>query len=179
LRQNRQTPDIRINNLIRARELRVLSSDGENFGLLKTAEALKIARERDQDLIEISPNANPPVAKIMDFGKYQYDLKKKQKEAKAQARGSVETKNIQVKPATGTHDLELKSKTISKWLAEGHRVKLDLFLRGRAKYMDKEFLATRLDRVLAYLTVPYKIADPAKNSPKGLSIVIERDKANK
>ena len=169
-------PEIRINDLIRARELRVLSDSGDNYGVITTKEALVLAKEQELDLIEISPNAEPPVAKIMDFGKYQYDLKKKQKEAKASAKGSVETKNIQVKPSTGEHDLQLKANHVSKWLTQGHRVKVDLFLRGRAKYMDKKFLETRLERFMQFLTTEYKIADPAKKSPKGLSIIIERGK---
>lgn len=146
---------------------------GENYGVLTLEEALKKAAELDLDLIEISPNANPPVAKIADFGKFQYEEAKKQKQAKTKAH-TVEVKNIQVKLGTGDHDLTLKAKKASEWLSEGNRVKLDLFLPGRAKYLDQEFLKTRMDRLLKLLTVPYKIAAPPTKSPKGMTAIIER-----
>ena len=167
--------DVRINQRIRAPELRVIGADGENVGVLPLAEALKQAQESGFDLIEISPNANPPVAKIMDYGKFQYEEKKKQQQARTKLQ-NTETKSIQVKVGTGEHDLELKSKKASRWLSEGHRIKIDLFLRGRSKYMEKQFLEERIERFLRLLTEAYKIADPIKKSPKGLSMVIERDR---
>jgi translation initiation factor IF-3 len=93
--------------------------------------------------------------------------------AKAKAH-TVEVKNIQIKVGTGDHDLELKAKKSSEWLKEGNRIKIDLFLPGRTKYMDEKFLRERMDRVLKLITEQYKIADPAKKSPKGLSVIIER-----
>jgi len=163
----------RINNQIRAKELRVIDNENQNLGVLTFAEALKIAQERNLDLIEISPNANPPVAKIMNFGKYQYETSKKLKKAKAGAK-TTETKAVQIKIGTGDHDLELKAKTASKWLKEGHRIKMELFLSGRAKYMDEKFLKERLDRVLNLITEEYKIAESYKKGPKGLFITIEK-----
>ncbi len=137
-------------------------------------EALTKAHEKGLDLIEISPNATPPVAKIMEYGKYQYEENKKQKKAKSGAK-QAETKSIQIKIGTGDHDLELKAKNASKWLAEGHRIKVELFLSGRAKYMQEAFLRERLDRVLHLITETYKIAEPVKRGPKGLMLVIERE----
>ena len=147
--------------------------DGENLGVISFKEAIEKAREAGLDLIEISPKAIPPVAKIMDYGKFQYAENKKLKVAKTKAH-TVEVKNIQVKVGTGEHDLELKAKKASEWLKEGNRIRVDLFLPGRTKYMDKKFLRERIDRVLQLITEKYKIADEAKSSPKGLSIVIER-----
>ena len=143
------------------------------MGVLSLKEALEKARELSFDLIEISPDANPPVAKIMDYGKFQYDERKKEKSAKAKSK-TVETKNVQVKVGTGDHDLELKAKKASEWLTEGNRVKIDLFLVGRSKFMDIKFLKERLDRILRLLTANYKIAEEPKKSPKGLTIVIEK-----
>jgi len=163
----------RINNQIRAKELRVVGSSGENVGILTLEEALKKAYAEGLDLIEISPNANPPVAKIMEYGKYQYEKSKKQKKAKAGAK-TTETKSIQVKVGTGDHDLGLKAKHASEWLKEGHRVKVELFLHGRSKYMDKNFLKDRIDRVLHLITSPYKIAEEFKKGPKGYIMVIEK-----
>lgn len=167
---------IRINEAIRAPELRVVGAEGENYGVISTREALEKAREAGLDLIEISPNALPPVAKIMDFGKYQYDENKKQKAQKARVQ-TVETKSLQVKVATGDNDLMLKAKKASEWLAEGHRIKLDLFLSGRMKYMNEQFLRERLDRILVLISTPYKVADSIKKSPKGLTMVLEKAKA--
>ncbi|MES3005156.1 MAG: translation initiation factor IF-3 [Patescibacteria group bacterium] len=164
---------IRINNQIQAPELRVIMENGDNLGVLSLKDAIAQAMEAGLDLIEISPKAVPPVAKIMDYGKFQYTENKKLKVAKTKAH-TVEVKNIQVKVGTGDHDLELKAKKASTWLKEGHRIKIDLFLPGRTKYMDKKFLRERMDRVLTLITEQFKIADEAKQSPKGLSIVIEK-----
>ena len=136
-------------------------------------DALELAQKNGLDLIEISPNANPPVAKIMDFGKYQYEASKKLKKARAGAK-ATETKSVQVKIGTGDHDLELKAKTASKWLKEGHRIKVELFLSGRAKFMDEKFLKERLDRLMHLITEEYKIAEAYKRGPKGLFITIEK-----
>ena len=165
----------RINNQIRAKELRVLDNENKNLGILTFKEALELATQKGWNLIELSPIGNPPIAKIADFGKYQYEQSKKLKKAKAGAK-STETKSIQVKIGTGDHDLELKAKTASKWLKEGHRIKVELFLSGRAKYMDEKFLKERLDRVLHLITENYKISDPYKKGPKGLIVTIEKDK---
>ncbi len=165
----------RINNQIRAKELRVIDSENQNIGVLSFAEALKIAHEKDLDLIEITPNANPPVAKIMDFGKFQYENSKRLKKSRTNSK-PTETKSIQIKIGTGDNDLSLKAKNASKWLKEGHRIKVELFLAGRAKYMDEKFLKERLDRVLHLITEDYKIAESYKKGPKGLFITIEKAK---
>ena len=165
----------RINNQIRAKELRVLDSENKNLGVLSIKDALELAQNQGLDLIEVAPNATPPLAKIMDFGKYQYEANKKLKKSKAGAK-HTETKGIQIKIGTGDHDLELKAKTASKWLKEGHRIKVELFLAGRAKYMDEKFLRERLDRVLHLITEDYKISDAYKRGPKGLTTTIERAK---
>lgn len=166
----------RINANIRARELRVIDETGSNRGVISLEEALSLAKAANLDLIEISPNTVPPIAKIADYGKFQYEQNKKQKEIKAKSK-ITEVKNIQVKIGTGEHDLELKAKKTSEWLGEGHRVKIDLFLPGRAKHFDQAFLKERLERMLRLLTEDYKIADEAKKSPKGLSIIIEKASA--
>ncbi len=163
----------RTNHAIRAKEVRVIGPKGENFGVLSLEEALRKASEFDLDLIEISPNAVPPVAKITDLGKYMYAEQKKEKESKKKAH-SVEVKAIQVKLGTGDHDLSLKAKKASEWLAEGNRVQLNLFLPGRAKYLDQKFLRERLERILKLVTVPHKIATPPTKSPKGMTAIIER-----
>ena len=164
---------IRINQAIRAKELRVIGFDGENLGVLSLEEAQGAAEEAKSDLIEISPKAKPPVAKIMDYGQYRYELKKKAKEVKAKSH-VTETKTVQVKIGTGDNDLALKAKRVAGWLEEGHRVKVDLFLWGRYKYMEPAFLKERLTRFLKIIPAEYKIADEIKKSPKGYTVTIER-----
>ena len=168
----------RINKHIRAAELRVLGADGANLGVLSLKDALAAAEAAGLDLIEISPMATPPVAKIMDYGKFQYEQKKKLREAKAKSH-VTETKSAQVKIGTGEHDLNLKARRVSNWLGEGHRVKVDLFLWGRYKYMEFNFLKERLERFLHLITEEYKVADAIKKSPKGLSVTLERSKGEK
>jgi len=164
---------VRINQSIKAKELRVIGAAGENLGVLPTRDAQALADEAGLDLIEISPTAQPPVAKIMDYGKYQYETKKKAKEVKAKSH-VTETKGMQVKIGTGEHDLNLKAKRVGEWLGEGHRVKIDLFLWGRYKYMEEGFLKERLERFLKIIPAEYKIADEIKKSPKGFSTTLER-----
>ena len=165
----------RINNQIRANEVRVISSKGENLGVLSFKEAMDLAQKEGVDLIEISQNSNPPIVKIADYGKYQYEQNKKQKKAKAGVK-LTETKSIQVKIGTGDNDLAMKARKASEWLKEGHRIKVELFLSGRSKYMADDFLKERLDRVLHLITENFKIAEPYKKGPKGPTITIEKDK---
>jgi translation initiation factor IF-3 len=169
----RRNSSIRSNHEIRVPEVRVIGPAGENFGVLPTRDAIAKALELGLDLVEISANANPPVTKITDLGKHMYEESKKQKAVKAKAH-IVEIKSLQVRIGTGEHDLELKAKKASEWLTDGHRVKIELFLPGRAKYLDPKFLHERLERIFALLTVPYKIAEKPQKGLKGLTTIIEK-----
>lgn len=170
----------RINNQIRAREVRVIDTTEEGSApqVMETRAAIALAESKGLDLIEISPNAVPPVTKIMDFGKYKYEEAKKSKEAKKKAH-LTETKSLQVKIGTGENDLQLKARKAMEWLKEGHRIKIELYLVGRSKFSEKDFQKERLDRILNLITEPYKIADSIKKSPKGIMLVIEKDRAKK
>ena len=163
----------RINHQIRAAEVRVIGPEGENIGVISLSEALKKAGEYGLDLIEISPNAVPPVAKIMEYGKFHYEQEKKRREIKAKSH-TTETKSVQVKIGTGDNDMALKAKKAAQWLQEGHRVKVDLFLWGRYKYMEFAFLKERLERFLKLIPQEFKLGEPIAKSPKGLSTVLER-----
>ncbi len=143
--------------------------------MIPTEEALKQAKIKELDLIEISPTAKPPVAKIMDYGKFQYQEQKKARDAVKKSK-TIEIKNIRIGIGTSEHDLELKARKISEFLKEGDRVKIDLILRGRAKYLDKDFIRERLKRVLDFVSENHKIADGPKQGPKGISAIIETDK---
>ncbi len=165
--------DTRINHQIRAATVRVIGPEGENVGVVPLSEAIAKAQEYGLDLIEISPNAVPPVAKIMEYGKFHYEQEKKRRDIKAKSH-TTETKSVQVKIGTGDHDMQLKAKKAAEWLAEGHRVKVDLFLWGRYKYMEFGFLKERLERFLKLIPHEYKLAEPIAKSPKGLATVLER-----
>ncbi len=170
------TDRLRINNEIRARELRVIGAQGENLGVLSLAEALEAAKRASLDLIEISPAAVPPVAKIADYGRFEYERSKKEKAVKSKAKVS-ETKEVQIKVGTGEHDMLLKARKAAEWLTEGHRVRAELFLKGRYKGMEEAFLKDRLEKFLHRIPYAYKIAEPVTRSPKGFAGVIERDLA--
>ena len=168
------TDRIRINNEIQAREMRVIGAQGENLGVISLSDALAAAKVAGLDLIEISPTAIPPVAKIADYGKFEYERSKKEKVVKSKAKIS-ETKEVQIKVGTGEHDMLLKAKKAAEWLAEGHRVRAELFLKGRYKGMEEAFLKDRLEKFLVRIPYAYKMAEPVTRSPKGFAGVIERD----
>ena len=120
----------RSNNRISSPEVQVIDNDGENLGILKTNEAIKIAKDKNLDLIEIAPNANPPVCKIMDMGKYKYDAQKKANLAKKKQK-IVALKEIKMRPVTETHDYEFKVKNAKKFIAKGDKVKFTIRFKGR------------------------------------------------
>ncbi|MDO8555437.1 MAG: translation initiation factor IF-3 [bacterium] len=165
----------RINNQILAKEVRVIDDEGGSPGVFEISKALEMAKEKGLDLIEISPNAVPPVAKIMDYGKFLYKEKRK-------ARGTVlagqvmELKGIRIHLGTSAHDLMLKAKKIGEFLNEGHRMRIELFLKGREKGLDRGFLAERLKRILNLIPENYKIAEDIKPTPRGMYIIIEKGK---
>jgi translation initiation factor IF-3 len=123
-------PSIRVNERIRIPEVRVVMGSGENLGVLPTREALQIARDQGLDLVEINPKASPPVCKIMDFGRYKYDQKKKAREAKKKA-SVIEVKEIKFRPRTDDHDFDHKLKRIRSFLEDNNKVKLTVRFRGR------------------------------------------------
>ena len=120
----------RTNEKISATQVRVINSDGTNLGTLSTQEAINIAKQKGLDLIEISPNANPPVCKITDIGKHKYDLQKKANKAKKKQK-IINLKEIKLRPVTETHDYNFKIKNAKKFLAKGDKVKFTVQFKGR------------------------------------------------
>ena len=118
------------NDRIRAPQVQVISSDGTNLGTLNTHEAIKIAKEEGLDLIEIAPNARPPVCKIIDIGKYKYDAQKKANQAKKKQK-KIEVKEIKLRPVTETHDYQFKIKNAQKFISKGDKVKFTIRFKGR------------------------------------------------
>ena len=118
------------NDRIRSLEVQVIGSDGKNLGILKTQEAINIAKQEGLDLIEISPNAKPPVCKIIDIGKYKYDLQKKANKAKKKQK-VISLKEIKLRPVTDIHDYNFKIKNAQKFLTKGDKVKFTVKFKGR------------------------------------------------
>ncbi len=119
-----------INEQIRDKSLRVISDEGEQLGIMSVREAMNIAEEKGLDLVKISPNAQPPVCKIMDYGKFRFEQSKKQKEAKKNQK-IITIKEMRLSTNIDKHDLEVKAKNVSKFLKEGDKVKISLRFRGR------------------------------------------------
>jgi translation initiation factor IF-3 len=128
--RSRKSDRTNINNRIRAREVRVIDPDGNQIGIIPTHKALATAKDFGLDLVEISPNANPPVCKIMDYGRYKYELTKKRQEAKKK-QSTFQLKEIKVRPKTGDHDLRTKINHIKKFISKKDKVKVTVIFRGR------------------------------------------------
>ena len=140
-----------INEQIRDREVRLIGPDGEQIGVVSSREAQKIADEAGLDLVKIAPNAKPPVCKVIDYGKYRYDLARKEKDAKKKQK-TVELKEIRLSPNIDTNDLNTKMNAAKKFLAKGNKVKITLRFRGRemahmnsSKYILDEFAESLSD----------------------------------
>ena len=161
---------IRINGAIRANELRVIGASGEQLGIMSRSEALKLAEEAGLDLVEISPNANPPVAKIVDWGKYQYQ---KIKEAQKNRRNSKqsELKQMRFGLKIGSGDLEIKLRKIREFLADGHKVRVQIFYRGR-EMAHKELGYDMIKKIVDLLSEEAVVEQQPQMAGRNLSIVI-------
>ena len=159
---------ININTKIRAREVRLIDPDGNQVGILPTHQALETASEFGLDLVEISPNANPPVCKIMDYGKYKYELTKKKQEAKKK-QITFQVKEIKLRPKTGDHDLNVKIGHIKKFLGKKDKVKISVVFRGR-----EIMLSDRGKELLEQITAETAELSIVEQSPKfeGRAIVM-------
>jgi len=122
--------ETRINRDIRARQVRVVDDEGELLGILTVPEALAVAEGQGLDLVEVSPNADPPVCRIMDYGKYKYQASKRAAEAKKKS-AKVEVKEVKMRPKTGEHDFQVKLRNARRFLDDGNRVKVTVMFRGR------------------------------------------------
>lgn len=128
-KDNRNNNDL-VNEDIRFKEMRVIGKDGEQLGILSRREALDAAFDLGLDLFCVAPNGNPPVCKILDYGKYKFDQKKKARENKKNQQ-AFEVKGLRLSPVIDTHDFETKLKQVTKWLEHGDKVKIDMRFRGR------------------------------------------------
>ncbi len=160
----------RVNSAIKAPKIRLIDETGENRGVVSLKEALALADEAGLDLIEISPMATPPVCKILDFGKYRYELQKRKSEAKKKQK-IVETKELKLRPAIDTHDYEVKLKQAKKFLSEGNKVKFTMRYRGRemsANNLGQEIL----DKIVSDLELVAKVDSAPKMEGRQMSMMM-------
>jgi len=123
-------PPVRINERIRVSEVRVIGEEGEQLGVMDVRDAIRAARDKGLDLVEVAPNAEPPVCRIIDFGKYQYEAKKKANEAKKK-QVTITVKEVKFRPGTDDHDYDYRMKHARQWLQDGDKVKATIWFRGR------------------------------------------------
>lgn len=162
-----------MNNQIRAREVRVIDAEGKQLGILDIQDALRVARERNLDLIQVTENVEPPVCKIMDYGKYLYQEEKKRKMAKPQKGGELKT--IRLTFNISVHDLEVRANRAEKFLKEGNKVLLEMRLRGREKTL-QNFAKEKFAKFLEIIgrRLQYKIERELKGEPRGLAMIIAK-----
>ena len=150
--------------------MRLIDENGEQVGVVPTEQALQLARERELDLVEIVPNTRPPVAKIMDFGKYQYQKAKEEQQQRAKQK-KTEVKGIRLGLRTDEHDLDVRKKQAEKFLAQGNKVKIEIRLRGREK-AHQPLAREILQNFILSITTPNKIEQEIKKFPGGFNIII-------
>jgi len=126
----RTTDGTRVNDQIRAREIRVISATGEQLGIMPVAQALQLAEEQDLDLVEVAPNATPPVCRMMDYGKYLYEKQKRERESR-KAQKQIEIKEVRLRPKTDEHDIQVVLTKIRKFAKEGAKIRVRIRFRGR------------------------------------------------
>jgi len=164
----------RINEEIKVKEVRLIDENGENRGIVSIREALTLAAEADLDLIEISPQATPPVCKILNFGKYKYEMQKRKAEAKKNQK-VIEIKELKLRPMIDTHDYEVKIKQAKKFLSDGNKVKFTMRFKGRE--MNTSNLGQDvLQRILDDLEGLYKLDSEPKMDGRQMMMLISPEK---
>jgi translation initiation factor IF-3 len=150
--------------------VRVIDDDGTQLGILSKDDAIRSAQERGLDLVEVAPNADPPVCRIMDFGKYKYQQQKKQQEARKR-QATVQIKEIKVRPKTDEHDYQTKLKHIRRFLEEGDRVKVTVFFRGR-EIVHKDRGLTILQRVVTDTEEMAKVEQEPRSEGRTMNMML-------
>ncbi len=163
-----------MNDRIRAREVRLIGPSGDQLGIKPVPEALRMAKGLDLDLVEVAPNANPPVCRIMDYGKFKYEEDQKAKEARRKST-NVTVKEVKYRPKIGRGDFDTKTRNVIKFIDEGHKVKVTLQFRGRE--MAHPELGTKiLDDVLDAVGPAAKVDSQARLEGRSMSMVLSPDK---
>ena len=161
---------VRRNDMIRAREVRVIGAEGEQLGILQRNEAIAMAQEVGCDLVEVSSNSEPPVCRIMDYGKFKYEQQKKKQDAKKR-QAVVQVKEIKVRPKTDEHDYETKVKHIRRFLEDGDRCKVTVFFRGR-EIVHKDRGLDILERIVKDLEEVAKVEQEPRAEGRTLQMLL-------
>lgn len=167
-------PEPRINERIRVPEVRLIDEEGHQVGVVKTAEALAMARQRDVDLVEVAAQASPPVARLMDFGRFKYEQSKKEREAKKHQQ-NVQLREVRMKPKIDDHDIDFKTRTAAKLLKQGDKVKVTVMFRGR-EITHPQIGKALLDRVTSSLDHIAMIEKDAMLEGRHMTIILAPDK---
>ena len=162
--------DLRINDEIRAREVRVIGSEGEQLGIMSARDANKIAAERHLDLVEIAPNARPPVCKLMDYGKYRYEQQKREKEARKKQK-TFDIKEVKLRPGIEEHDFDVKLKNAIRFLEDGDKVKVTIMFRGR-ELSHPELGEDLLNKMAARLTDMATVEKKPKLEGRNMTMIV-------
>ena len=168
--QNNNNKGQRINEMIRVREVRLIDDEGNQLGIIPTQEAVRLAKEKELDLVEVSPNANPPVCKILDYGKYRFEQEKKLRDSKKNQK-VLKLKEIRMQPKIGSGDLDTKARHIQEFLDEGDKVEVTIGFRGR-ELAHTELGFEVLNEVLKRLTSAYNVDKPAAMDGRNMSMTI-------
>jgi translation initiation factor IF-3 len=171
-RGDNRARETRVNERIRAREVRLIDEDGQMVGVMPSGQALSLARERGLDLVEVSPMASPPVCKLMDYGRFKYEQSKKENEARKHQKVS-ELKEIRLSPRTDDHDLAVKGRKIEEFLGEGDKVKVGIRFRGR-ELAHPEIGRRLLDKILEGLKGIAVVERPPIMEGKIMSMIVSR-----
>jgi translation initiation factor IF-3 len=164
----------RINDKIRAREVRLVDPDGNQLGIKPLPEALAIARDLDLDLVEVAPQASPPVCRVMDYGKFKFDAAQRARESRRKA-NNVGIKEMKYRPKIGQGDFDTKTKRVLKFLAEGHKVKITIMFRGREVF-HPELGRKILDRIAEQVDGTAKVETEARLDGRNMVMVLAPDK---
>jgi len=163
--------EMRINGEIREREIRLIDQNGDQAGIVATIEAINMARDLGLDLVEVSPQARPPVCKLLNYGKYKYELEKKSREQRKNA-NQVRLKEVRMQPKIERHDMDFKTRHVQEFLEQGNKVKVTVRFRGR-EFAHTELGKTKLDKVLEQLSEgSYKIDNPPKMEGRFMSMLL-------
>lgn len=164
--------------MIRVYEIRVIGDDGAQLGVMPTRQALDLARAQGLDLVEVAPNAQPPVCKMLDFGRFKYEQSKREREGRKRQKGAS-LHEVKMRPNIGRHDMEAKGRTAARLLRQGDKVKISVMFRGR-EITHREIGVERIDEMLETLSesgVPVVVERPITTEGRFMSVIVAEDKA--
>ena len=168
----------RVNEAIHVREIRVIGNDGEQLGVMPARQALDLARAQGLDLVEVAPNAQPPVCKMLDYGRFKYEQSKREREGRRRQKGAS-LHEVKMRPNIGRHDMEAKGRTAARLLRQGDKVKISVQFRGR-EITHREIGAERIDEMLETLSdagMPVIVERPITTEGRFMSVIVAEDKS--